>query len=106
MLRWNASIYMDEIVKQKPSRYRKILEKRKIVKNCYCITLPMNEENCLDMYSSRELWFQYYRTKTIEVVGLAADRERANELLCRIVQDVAKKYDKVDAESVKVYFSS
>lgn len=106
MFRWNAGIYMDDKVKQKPSRYRKILEKKKIVKNCYCITLPMNEANCLDMYSSRELWFQYYRTKTIEVVGLATDRESANMLLCRIVQDVAKKYDKVDAESVRAYFSS
>lgn len=104
MFHWNTGIYMDDKVKKKPSRYRKILEKRKLVKSCYCITLPMNQENCLDMYSSRELWFQYYRNREMEIVGLAASQEGAEKLLCQIASDVAKLYGEVNAKRVREYF--
>ncbi|MDD7403421.1 MAG: hypothetical protein SO170_08325 [Butyribacter sp.] len=106
MFHWNAAIYLDEKVKKKPGRYRKMLEQKKLVKNCYCITLPVNEENCLDIYSSRELWFSYYREKTIEIVGLAADKEGAENLVCRIISDVAGRYGQVDAKCVREYFQT
>lgn len=104
MFHWNAAIYMDEKVKKKPSRYRRILEKRKFAKSCYCITLPMNQENCLDMYSSRELWFQYYQNQDMEIVGLAASREGAEEILCKIADDVVARYGEINAERIREYF--
>ncbi len=104
MFHWNAAIYMDDTVKKKPSRYRRILEQRKLARGCYCITLPKNEANCFDVYSSRELWFRYYRHQDMEIVGLAANRENAEKLLCRMIQDIVVRYGGVDAKLVRNYF--
>lgn len=106
MFHWNAGIYMDEKVKKKPDRYRKMVERRKLVRSCYCITLPANEENCMDMYSSREFWFQYYRRQEIEIIGLAADRAGAEQLICQMTQDIIRDYGEMNAESVRAYFGS
>lgn len=104
MFHWNAAIYFDDKVKKKPERYRRILEKKKIVKSCYCITLPENEVNCLDVYSSREFWFDYNRRRKLEVVGLAASREGAEELVSQIAKDVLQQYGELDARYVREYF--
>ena len=44
MFHWNAGLYMDDKVKRKPARYRRIVEGRRIAGTCYCITLPANEK--------------------------------------------------------------
>ena len=66
---------MDDKVKRKPARYRRIVEGRKIAGTCYCITLPANEKNCMDIYSSRQLWFRYYRELDIDKIGMSEDRD-------------------------------
>ncbi len=104
MFRWNTGIYMDEKVRKKPKYYRRMVESRKLVKSCYCVTLPANEENCMDIYSSREFWFQYYRDKEIEIIGLAADRAGAERIVCQMTQDVMKAFGAVNAECVKRFF--
>ena len=91
MFIWNPALYMDEKVKEEPKKFRRRLERRKLVKKCYCITLPINEQNCLDIYSSREFWFQYYRKRKIHIVGLAADQEGVEEILQKEIGEVFKK---------------
>jgi hypothetical protein len=95
---------MDEKVKKNPDKYRRRVERKKLVRGCYCITLPVNEKNCMDLYSSREFWFQYYRKQTMEIIGLAADRAGAEELVCQMTLDIMEKYDRMDAETVRKYF--
>lgn len=103
---WNAGIYMDEKVKKKPKRYRRLVEGRKLARSCYCITLPANEENCMDIYSSREFWFQYYREQNIEIIGLAADKAGIEDILGRMTQDIMKVFGEVNAVNVRAYFST
>lgn len=104
MFHWNDRIYMDEKVKTKPAKYRKMVEKKRGLRSCYCITLPMNEKNCMDIYSTREFWFQYYRKQDVEIIGLAADRIGAEEILQQIMGDIYAYYGTVNAEVVKKYF--
>ncbi|MBR1743478.1 MAG: hypothetical protein IJ733_16720 [Lachnospiraceae bacterium] len=104
MFEWNSKIYMDEKVGKNPVKYKRMLEQKKLVKHCYVLTLPLNEKNCLDIYSSREFWFQYYHERQMEVVGLAVSMESAEELLCRMAKDVYLKYGDVDAESMHRFF--
>ncbi len=104
MFHWNAELYMDDKVKRKPARYRRIVEGRKIAGTCYCITLPANEKNCMDIYSSRQFWFRYYRELDIEIIGLAADREGARQVICQMAQDIIRDFGEMNAESVKAYF--
>lgn len=104
MFHWNAGIYMDNKVKEKPTHYRRIVESRRLVKSCYCITLPANDANCMDIYSSREFWFRYYRKRKLEIIGLAADREGLEVILCKMTQDIMKLFGEVNAKSVREYF--
>lgn len=97
---------MDEKVKKKPDCYRRIVEGRKLARGCYCITLPANEENCMDIYSSRELWFCHYREQELEIIGLAANRAGARELVCRMAQDIIGAFGEMNAGSVKAYFEA
>ena len=101
---WNAGIYMDEKVKKKPQKYRRLVKKRKLVRGCYCITLPANEKNCMDIYSSREFWFQHYRKQNIEIIGLAADREGAMEILCQMASDITEAFGEMNAKNVRAHF--
>lgn len=104
MFYWNSNIYMDEKVKKKPSRFRKIVQSHKIIRECYCITLPVNEENCMDIYNSREFWFRYYREKEIEIIGLAADRSGVEEILGAMVSDIIRAYGVCNHTTVKEFF--
>lgn len=104
MLHWNAGIYMDEKVKKKPEKYRRLLANRKLVRGCYCITLPANEENCMDIYSSREFWFQHYQKQELEMIGLAADRVGVEDILCRMTQDIVAEFGEMNAKTVRAYF--
>ena len=106
MLYWNKNLYMDDKVKKHPERFRKRIERRKLVTSCYCITIASNSSNCMDIYCSRDFWFQYYRTKDLEIIGLAATREGAEEILQKMVQDIFQKKGKVDFESVSEFFEA
>ena len=104
MFHWNAGLYMDEKVKKKPQKYRRLVKKKKLVQGCYCITLPVNEKNCMDIYSSREFWFRHYREQEIEIIGLAADREGAVGLLLQMAEDITREYGEINAQNVRTYF--
>ena len=95
---------MDEKVKKKPARYRRIVESRKIARGCYCITLPANEKNCMDIYSSRQLWFRYYREQELEIIGLAANKAGIEEIICQMTQDIIRDFGEMNAGSVRAYF--
>lgn len=105
MFHWNAGIYMDEKVKKNPEKYRRRVEGKKLVRGCYCITLPINEKNCMDIYSSREFWFQYYRKQRLEIIGLAANRAGVEEILCQMTLDIVARFGEMNAETVRNYFS-
>lgn len=104
MFYWNPSLYMDEQVKKNPKKYRRCVEKRTLIRHCYCITMPSNRENCMEIYCSSEFRFSYYKKRKIEVIAVAADEEGIRQLLCRIVCDVLEKYGEVTAETIRKFF--
>ena len=104
MFHWNAELYMDDKVKRKPARYRRIVEGRKIAGTCYSITLPANEKNCMDIYSSREFWFRYNEKRNLEIIGLAANKSGVVEILGQMVCDITKAFGEMNAQNVRAYF--
>ncbi len=104
MLNWNSKLYMDEKVSRRPVRYRKILERGRLLRGVYCITLPSNPANSLDVYSSRELWFGYHRDRGVEIVGMAVSRESAWEQVERISRDVYACYGEISASLFHRFF--
>ena len=105
MFEWNSKLYMDETVRKKPEKFKRLIQQKKLLCHCYVLTMPKNEKNCLDIYSSREFWFRYYHEREMKVVGIAASKESAEELLCEMVRDIYREYQDVDAGCVKRYFS-
>lgn len=104
MFRWNEDIYMDETVKKRPYKYRNMIERHTKRKSCYCITMPQNDKNCMDVYSSKRLISPYDVRPEIEIIGLAADKDSAIELVRQILTDIYVEYGTVDAGKVRAFF--
>lgn len=105
MIHWNPRLYMDEKVQKNPVRYRKIFEKKGL-RGCYCIALPVNRQNSLEIYSSRTFWFRYQRQRGMQIVGLASSYANAVELVERIVQDVHMASGEINAGKIHQYFET
>lgn len=87
MIIWHRRMYCDEKVNRHRNRYIRKVEKRRITNGLYLVTLPLENANQLEIYRAGELWFEYNRRRDITVVGLAADRESAKELVERMLMD-------------------
>ena len=98
-------MYLDEKIARCRKKYQRILEKRKLTQVVYCITLPVNGENTMEIYSSRELWFQYYREKKLVVIGLAKTKENAEKLAAQICLDTVERQGDISPTLVREYFS-
>lgn len=106
MLVFSSKLYMDKAVARKPKRYCRMLKRKKCARVLYCLTLPVNRENCLEIYSSVEFWFRYQRQRNTVVIGLAKSRESAEKLLCQICADVYRQTGDVSAKQIHQYFQS
>lgn len=97
-------MYLDEKIARRRKKYQRLLEKRKLLRQVYCITLPVNGENIMEIYSSNELWFQYYREKTLVVIGLARTQDNARKLAAQICLDTICRQGDISPELIRGYF--
>ncbi len=104
MFVWSKHLYMDEKVSKNPKRYKRLIKRKKIIRSCYVITLPVNDSNLMDIYSSREFWFQYQRTLGLHVIGMACCKESAFQMAADIVQDVCYEKGEINPAILKQYF--
>lgn len=58
----------------------------------------------MEIYSSRELWFQYYRDKKMILIGLAKNREAATKLAAQICLDTIQRQGDISPRLVQEYF--
>ncbi len=104
MLVWSPNIYLEEKIARQKKKYRRLLQKKKMLRTVYCITLPVNGKNIMEIYSSRELWFQYYREKRLVLIGLAKTDEGAKKLAAQICLDTVKRQGDISPSLVAQYF--
>ncbi len=104
MLYWSSKMYLDADISVKKKRYQKLLEKNKPTRPLYCITLPVNGENIMEIYSSVELWFRWYRERRVTVIGLAGSREKAEMLAAQICLDTVCREGDISPRIVRGYF--
>lgn len=105
MLVWNKNMYMDEKVRKRPAKYKRLAHRKKLFRRCYCITLPANDNNMMDIYPSGEIWFRYEATQGLEVIGMASCEESVVQLVAEIAQDIYRKYGDISPELVKEFFA-
>ena len=78
------------------------LKYKKFAVGYYCITLPDNSENLMDIIPGEQLKLKFLRRKPRTVIGIAGTKNEAMKLAGTIIYDVYKETDGFD---VTGYFS-
>ncbi|MDO4557029.1 MAG: hypothetical protein Q4B70_18110 [Lachnospiraceae bacterium] len=83
----SPKVTMTDSIKKREIEVRKAIEKREECPFLYCVTLPSNEKNLLDIHPYRELRKRKEYENPYVIIGLARNRKEAFQ----IVTDFAAK---------------
>ena len=91
-LTYHPKLYLGEGIKRKKlDKLKKRLERSPILSGVTLITLSRNPTDQLEIYEARQLQQSYYKKYPPFIVGLAADRQEAVEIVKLIVQECMEK---------------
>lgn len=116
MIFWYDSLYMDDSVRRKKEKCKRIIEKKvsrsksprnnfswKNVlfgKNYYIIILANNTHNLFEIMNTNQMFFKYYEHTDVYVVGVSKDYEGAVEILRQIMTDGYRRDKEFDPRKV------
>lgn len=104
MIEWYRNLYMDDEVRKSPDACRRRVESEKIsITPLYLIAFAANEHNLLDIISCNELYFRYYKTHRLYIIGLAASYRSALGLTTDILMET---YKNTGAFDVRTYYGN
>jgi len=83
MIIYSESLYFDEKIEENKAKALK----KGIKGEYWFIMLPEHGNNLLEIVEAQYLRQPYFKKKDIYVVGMAATKEAADQLVCRIVED-------------------
>lgn len=94
------SLYTYGLSERKINTALKKMQKGKPVKELHVVTLPLFDDGILEIYKYDQLLQPFYKSivNNICVIGLAADRSMAGELVLELVQNM---YDAGSLTDVK-----
>ena len=103
MLRWYPHLYIgDRALKRKGELIRDIEEQR-FVPGAYLLTFPLNEANQLELLPAGNMARPVIYDRTPMIVGLAADRQEA----CELLEQIAKETNRARSDGdMKAYLRS
>ena len=84
------SLYTYGLSERKINTALKRMQKGKIVKDLHVVTLPLFDDGILEIYKYDQLLQPFYKRigYDICIIGLAADKSMAEELVLEIVQNM------------------
>ncbi len=86
-MRWYKKLYLGDSIKQGMlTKYRMLYSKK--YSNYYCITLPTGTDCLLDMYRVSLLKSRVIDRSKFTVIGIAASKKEAMEVVRVIIEDV------------------
>lgn len=87
---WSDKLYAGENIAQTQMMLRTDIDAADVLKykKEYVVILALNPENLLELIPVKELAFSYYQEAALYIVGLAANKGEATELVRRIIEDV------------------
>jgi hypothetical protein len=86
-MKWYNNLYVGENAKKRKHKIIMKAIRNKPQIGIYMITLPVNEENALEIYPSYILLQKHYRKKQMMVVGISEGYEEALEVMQEIIMD-------------------
>ncbi|MGI6500412.1 MAG: hypothetical protein ACOX1S_05885 [Anaerostipes sp.] len=81
-------VYITELLKPCKDRVIHCICQGKAIPKIYCIVNPIGKVGLFEIYSYAELRGEYYKDKSITVVGIASSEQDAKILLCRMISDM------------------
>lgn len=90
-MNWYEQLYIGERVLPYAKKIRKRLDAGQTDLGHYVITLASNPADLLDMMSTSFLTQESLRSRLPMIVGIAADRAEAEELVMNIVNDCVRE---------------
>lgn len=90
-MQWREPLYLGKKARPYQGKYRKLLETLSQTDqkslNFYVIVSPANEQNLMELIPASHLKQNYYRTETMTILGLAADKNEAFDLCHKMILD-------------------
>ena len=83
-----SKLYIGEEAKPKEKKIISRLKKGKMQVGVYVITLPIGENDLLEIYSAAELTQKFYHRICLKVVGIAGSYMEAVMLAGRIINEI------------------
>ena len=94
-------VYISEILKIQKKRLLRKIQEDKSISRLYCITLPLWNSACLEIYPYNELLSDIHEGKDVTIVGMAAGKDDAVVMLRRMIDDL---YHKGKLKDITTYF--
>lgn len=99
---WYQNLYIGENIRKKKNTVIQKLEKQKRLSGIQIIILPPGEQNQLEIISSEQLYRYRKQEKQIRILGLAADKGEAGELVRQMAEEVLRSRGDIQ---IKEYFT-
>ena len=84
---WYDDLYLSENIEKKAYKIKWKITHNAGMLHMYVITLPQNNDNLLEIISTKELMQRYYPKKELVVVGIAKGYEEAVTIAATIIVD-------------------
>lgn len=86
-MRWYNNLYVGEKAGRRKRKIISYAKRNKPQMGIYMITLPINDDNSLEIYPSYILLQKYYKNKNLMIVGIGEGREEALTVMQDIIMD-------------------
>lgn len=90
-MKWLKPLYIGEKAQQNRDRIIRGIEEGKILLSAYVILLPNEAVGQLEIINANELIQPFYKKHEPEIVGIAATRHEAIEVVCEITERAIAK---------------
>lgn len=92
-------MYLGSRVSDKAEKIKEKLLKNEFMPFIHVITLPVGEDGILEIYPAYILRQEAYQSRGIKIVGIAADRGEAYNMVQQIVDECMKYTGTVDLKN-------
>jgi len=93
---WYDNLYISKNIEQKADKIKWKINHNAGLLNMYIITLASNNENLLEIISTKELMQRDYPKKTLVIVGIAKGYEEAVSLAATIIIETMNELGNTD----------
>lgn len=101
MVEWYNDLITDDFLTKCSDEIICNIINRKTVHSIYCICLPSNDKNLLDIINANEFKFPHYDKITTKVIGISKGKDSAVNIVKNLVENI---YKSTGAYDVKGFF--